>query len=82
MSELREIILTLDEFEALKLADYEQRYQEQAAQAMRVSRQTFGRIIESAHYKVASAFLQGCAIHIEGGVITVQKRRRKKCCSR
>jgi len=60
-------ILTLDEFEAIRLADLDGLYQEQAADKMKVSRQTFGRIIESAHRKIATALVKGKALKIEGG---------------
>ncbi len=73
LTDLEEVVLTIDEFESLKLADYEQRYQEQAANNMKVSRQTFGRIILSAHYKVADALIHGKALKIEGGIITIKK---------
>jgi uncharacterized protein len=78
-SELEEIVVTLDEYEAMKLADYEQLYQEQAAAAMHISRQTFGRVIESAHYKIASALMQGHAIRIEGGEIAVRAGKPSAC---
>jgi hypothetical protein len=45
-------------------------YQEQAAQKIRVSRQTFGRIIASAHKKVAEALVKGKSIVIEGGEVS------------
>ena len=64
---LEESILTVDEFEALRLADLDGLYQDQAAVKMGVSRQTFGRIIESAHKKVAEALVKGKALKIEGG---------------
>ena len=48
-SDLKEVVLSLDEYEAIRLADYEQLYQEEAAARMNISRQTFGRIIEAAH---------------------------------
>ena len=48
-----EVLLTLDEYEAIRLADLEGLYQEQAATRMNVSRQTFGRIVEAARRKVA-----------------------------
>ncbi|MBN1501324.1 MAG: DUF134 domain-containing protein [Spirochaetes bacterium] len=64
-----EIILSLDEFEALKLADFKKMYQQEAAAAMGVSRQTFGRIIESAHYKIADALLNAKIIRIKGGEV-------------
>ena len=45
-SSLVEVTLTLDEFEAVKLADLNGEYQEEAAKKMNISRQTFGIIIE------------------------------------
>ena len=61
LSALEEVVLTVDEFEAIRLADLESLYQENAAEKMKVSRQTFGRIIDSAHKKVAEALVQGKA---------------------
>jgi uncharacterized protein len=77
--EVREIVLTLDEFEAIRLADLEGLYQEQAAEAMRVSRSTFSRIVESARRKVADALVHGCVLRIEGGPVTLGVQR---CCKR
>jgi predicted DNA-binding protein (UPF0251 family) len=79
MSELEEVALTYDEFEALRLADLEGLYQEMAAIKMKISRPTFGRIIESAHKKVADALINGKAIKIEGGVIKMAQRRVFQC---
>ncbi len=53
--ELEEVVMTLDEFEAIRLADLDGLYQEQAAAQMNVSRATFSRIIEAAHRKLAEA---------------------------
>ena len=66
---LEEVALSFDEYEAIRLADLEALYQDRAAEQMGVSRQTFGRIIESAHQKVAEALVEGKALKIEGGVI-------------
>lgn len=66
---LQEIALTLDEFEALRLADYEGLYQEQAAEKMGVSRPTFSRIVESARKKIADALVNGRALRIGGGPV-------------
>ena len=76
---LEEIILTMDEFEAIRLADLDGLYHEQAAARMNVSRQTFGRIIESAHKKVAEALVQGKALKIEGGRFEMASMRRFRC---
>jgi predicted DNA-binding protein (UPF0251 family)/predicted Fe-Mo cluster-binding NifX family protein len=69
--ELEEVRLGFDEAEALRLADLEGLYQEAAARSMGVSRQTFGRIVESARRKAADAILNGKALRIEGGEITI-----------
>lgn len=69
--DLEEIVLNLDEFEAVRLADHEQLYQEDAAVQMNVSRQTFGRIIESAHKKIADVLINGKALKIEGGEVSL-----------
>ena len=66
---LEEVRLTLDEFEAIKLADFDGLYQEQAAARMNISRQTFGRIISSAHKKIADGLIHGKALKIEGGEV-------------
>jgi len=76
--DLEEIVLNLDEFEAIRLADYEQLYQEEAAAKMNISRQTFGRIIEAAHKKVADVFINGKALKIEGGEVALNET--KLCC--
>ena len=69
LSVLEQVNLSLDELEAIRLADLEGMYQEQAAEKMNVSRQTFGRIIDSAHKKIADALLNGKAMSIEGGTV-------------
>jgi uncharacterized protein len=71
LSVLELVNLTFDEIEAIRLADLEGMYQEQAAEKMNVSRQTFGRIIESAHKKIADALVNGKALSIEGGHIEI-----------
>ena len=79
LSMLEEVILNVDEFEALRLADLEGLYQEQAAEKMKVSRPTFGRIIDSAHKKVAEALVKGKALKIEGGEFEMAAMRKFKC---
>jgi predicted DNA-binding protein (UPF0251 family) len=77
MRTLPEVVMALDEFEAMRLADLDGLYQEQAAEQMNVSRPTFSRIIDSAHRKVADALVHGKALRIEGGPVRVEGRR---CC--
>ena len=66
---LEEVVLSLDELEALRLADLEGLYQEQGAREMGVSRATFARIVESARRKVALALTKGSALRLEGGPV-------------
>jgi len=66
---LKNVTLTVDELEAIRLADFQGLYQERAAEEMNISRQTFGRIIESAHTKIADALVNGKALSIQGGSI-------------
>lgn len=68
---LEEVVVSLDEYEAMRLVDLEGLYQEAAAKRMKVSRQTLGRIVESARRKVAGAFVKGMAIKLEGGHVEV-----------
>ena len=64
-SSVEEAVLTLDEYEAIRLADFEGLYQEEAAGRMGVSRQTFGRTVEAARQKVARALVLGLVLRIE-----------------
>ncbi|MEN6577323.1 MAG: DUF134 domain-containing protein [Phycisphaerales bacterium] len=69
---LEQVMLTLDEVEALRLADLNGLYQEQAAEQMKISRPTFSRIVEQARRKVADALIHGKALRLEGGVIRMK----------
>jgi uncharacterized protein len=69
---LEEVTLALDEFEAVRLADLEGLYQEQAAKKMKISRPTFSRVVESGRRKIADALVNGRALRIEGGAVNVQ----------
>ncbi|MCX5811749.1 MAG: DUF134 domain-containing protein [Proteobacteria bacterium] len=68
--QLKEVLLNLDEFEAIRLADYEGLYHEKAAEQMNISRPTFGRILDNARNKVADIIINGKALQIE----TVNKK--------
>jgi predicted DNA-binding protein (UPF0251 family) len=64
---LRDVGLTVEEVEAMRLKDLEGLQQEECAERMRISRPTFHRILGSARQKIADAFINGKAIRIEGG---------------
>lgn len=71
LSGLEEIILTVDELEAIRLVDHDGLYQEEAAVRMNVSRPTFGRILDLAHRKIAGALVHGKALKIAGGRVEI-----------
>jgi uncharacterized protein len=63
------VFLYLEEYEALRLCDYEMLNHNQASVLMEVSRPTLTRIYSKARQKIAEAFVQGKPIIIEGGKI-------------
>ena len=73
--ELEQLRLAVDELEAIRLVDLEGLSHEQAAEAMGVSRQTVGRVLERGRAKVAEALVGGKAILIGGGQYRVEPRQ-------
>ena len=73
--------LLFDEYESIRLLDYEGMTQEQAAEKMDVSRPTLTRIYEKARKTLATAFVEGKIILIEGGNVQFEKQwfRCKRC---
>jgi predicted DNA-binding protein (UPF0251 family) len=63
--QLEETSLDIDELEAIRLADYEGMYHEDAAEKMNISRATFGRILKYARSKVADAIVNSKALKIK-----------------
>ena len=61
---LQSVEITKDEIEAIRLADLERLYQEDAAEQMGVSRPTFGRILSNARAKIADAIINGKSLQI------------------
>ncbi len=77
LSELEDVYLTLDEFEAVRLSCLERLKQEDAARKMKISRPTFSRIVTSAQRKIADGLVNIKAIRIEGGCCKVIRRGKK-----
>lgn len=67
LAELHEIVLTMDELEAIRLCDLEETSQKDAAKKMKVSQPTLQRILAAARKKIADALTNGKSIRIEGG---------------
>ena len=73
-----EVVLNIEEVEAIRLSDYLSMDQDAAAESMTVSRGTFQRIINTARKKLADALVNGKTIRIEGG--NYELTSDKPCC--
>lgn len=73
--QLEEIVLSIEELEALRLKDSEGLHQEMAAIKMKISRPTFQRILTMAREKVSRALTRGMAIRVEGGTYRMRTGR-------
>lgn len=71
--------LALDEWEALRLADMEGLYHDAAAEQMGISRPTFGRLVERARHKVASALFGMKKLVVQGGPVAMRNVRTFSC---
>ena len=76
--DLQDLRMSLDELEALRLADLEGLNQDEAASRMDISRSTFSRLVESARRKSAEFFLEGRRLVIGGGPVHF-KANRMRC---
>lgn len=73
--QLEEIILTHEEYEALRLKEVENYDQIKAAGLMNISQPTYSRVLDSARKIVADAIINGKALKIEGGVFKIVQRK-------
>ena len=75
---LDNLALTLDEFEAIRLADYQGKDHNESAGEMGISRSTFSRLVERARKKVAQFLIEGKHLQIDGGEVHF-KRNLIRC---
>jgi predicted DNA-binding protein (UPF0251 family) len=71
-------VITVEEFEAIRLSDFEHLDQETAAAMMGVSRHTFGRLLSKARSVIADALVTGKELRIEGGHYEFRGMGRKR----
>ncbi len=76
---IAEVVLSMDEFEAIRVYDYQGLSQTEAAEQLKVSQTTIHRILKSAHSKIADALVNGKALRIEGGPIEMPTTRWFRC---
>ena len=72
---LDEVVLSVEEAEAIRLKDLKTLEQEECARKMNISRPTFQRVLASGRQKIADALYDGKAIRIEGGSFEMAFRR-------
>lgn len=65
MNMLSEVVLRMDEYEAVRLKDLEGLEQEECAKRMNISQPTFHRLVVSARKKISDAIVHGKAIKVE-----------------
>ena len=76
------ILLTLDEYEVIRLVDLEQQTHEQCAAQMDISRSTVQEIYENARRKIAACLVYGKPLHVTGGNYRVCRGREHLNCGR
>ena len=74
------VILTIEEYETIRLIDYVGLTQEECADFMQVSRTTAQQIYQDARKAVARMLVEGLPLRIQGGTYELCDRREKTCC--
>ena len=77
-----QVVLTVDEYEVIRLVDHEKRTHEQCAAQMEVSRTTVTEIYENARFKLSDSLVNGKTLVIEGGHYWVCRGDRERGCGR
>jgi len=78
------IVLNIDEYEVIRLLDYEKLTQEQCALQMNVARTTITKIYDQARYKLSDALLNRKKLLVSGGDVLLCPKSetccKKSCC--
>lgn len=77
-----QVLLTVDEFEAVRLIDHEKRTHEQCARQMGISRTTVTEMYERARVKIADCIVCGKTLYISGGSYALCDGSAWRCCGK
>jgi len=69
-----QVDLSVDQFEAIRLADHMGFDQKEAAKSMHISQQTFSRVLKRARKTLADGIIRGATIKIQGGQYVITSR--------
>lgn len=81
-SDAETVALSFDEFEVLRIVDYEGRTHEQCAAQMDVSRTTVTEIYQSARFKLSDVLVNGKRLEISGGNYRLCDGSAGRCCGK
>ena len=73
------VIMTIDEYESIRLLDLEGLTQEECATQMQISRASVATIIESARRKLSEVLVCGKVLYIRGGEVFLCENRGACC---
>ncbi|MBN2436415.1 MAG: DUF134 domain-containing protein [Spirochaetes bacterium] len=69
------IVITVEEYECVRLADYNNLEHKDASAKLGISRSVFTRMLQNARNKIAKAIIDGCELLIEGGEFDFENNR-------
>lgn len=79
MNTLKKVELKIDELETIRLIDYLDYNQEEAAEQMNVARTTVQRIYNIARKKIAESLIDGSVLIVEGGEVVLCDENCEEC---
>ena len=74
---IKTVIISVEEYECVRLADYNNLEHQEASARLGISRSVFTRMLQTARNKIATAIIDGCELMIEGGEFNFENNRTR-----